>query len=274
MKFTIVRNVCLRPKQIVSEKPDQLKEKLKKPPHHSIYLNQVTTSLAENSLSQYMSFLQNDVKLNADMFKQFSPTVNHLDDFFFNNVEVQLPNEFVSIFKIVMIPSHRQLSVILKDNMKCESVNARKTIIDQMKSKGLAHTVPVTKDLLHSVKLSISRYQGHLRQQIKESKGNETATQLSLLNANIKEIELRKKALIDFCDSMDKELLKLAKKDEKKQDLNLPSKGTALKRKAVEKRPEISVLESGICALIIKKQKLKDKRFFFFDSFWIFNFRV
>ena len=63
MKSAIVRNVSLfNPKQMVSEKPDQLKEKLKKLLHHLIYLNQVTTTLAENSLSQYMSFLQSDVK--------------------------------------------------------------------------------------------------------------------------------------------------------------------------------------------------------------------
>ena len=86
-----------------------------------------------------------------------------------------------------------------------------------MKNKGLkAQTVPVTKDLLHSVRLSGSRYQEYLRQQRKELKENETATQLSFLSANIKEIELRKKALIDFCDSMDKEFLELAKKAEKK----------------------------------------------------------
>ena len=54
---------------------------------------------------------------------------------------------------------------------------------------------------------------------------------------------------------MDKEFLQLAKKVEKKQDLNLLSKGTALKRKAHEKRPEIYVLELEICAVIIKKQK-------------------
>ena len=95
-------------------------------------------------------------------------------------------------------------------------------------------------------------------QQREEWKENETAAQLSLLIANINEIELRKKALTGFCDSMDKEFLKLAKKTEKKQDLNLLSKGTALKRKEDEKRPEISLLESEICAFIIKKQKLSE----------------
>ena len=155
--------------------------------------------------------------LKSEMFKQFSPTVNRLDDFFLNNMEMQLPNELASILKILMIVSHRQASVersfnvnntILKDNMKCKSITARKTIINHMKSKGLkAHTVPVTKDVLHSVKLSRSRYQEHLRQQRKELKENETATQLSLLNAKIKEIGHQKKALIDFCDSMDKNFL-------------------------------------------------------------------
>ena len=182
---------------------------------------------------------------------------------------MQLANELTSILKIVLILSHGQANVersfgvnntILKDKMKCESITARKTMINHTNSKGLrAHTVPVTKDLLHSVKLSRFRYQDHLRQQIKESKENETATQLSLLNANIRETELWKKALIDFCDSMDKEFLELAKKAEKKQDLKLSSKGTTLKRNADEKRLEISVLESEICALIIKKQKLSEQ---------------
>ena len=129
-----------------------------------------------------------------------------------------------------------------------------------MKSKGLkTHIIPL-KDLVHLVKLSRSRYQEYLRQPRKESKENETATQLSSLNGNIKEIELWKKALIiAFCDSVDKEFLELAEKAEKKkkQDLNLMSKGTALKRKADEKKSEIYVLE--ICAFIIEKQKLPER---------------
>ena len=46
MTSAIVRNVCLNSKQMVSEKPDQLKEKLKKLFHHLIYSNEVTTTLA------------------------------------------------------------------------------------------------------------------------------------------------------------------------------------------------------------------------------------
>ena len=105
-----------------------------------------------------------------------------------------------------------------------------------MKNRRLkAQTVPVTKDLLHSVKLSKSRYQENLRQQRKESKENETATQLNFFNANMNEIELRKKALTDFCDSMDEEFLELAKKAEKKQHLKLLSKGTVLKMRKGQK---------------------------------------
>ena len=129
-----------------------------------------------------------------------------------------------------------------------------------MKSKGLkTHIIPL-KDLVHLVKLSRSRCQEYLRQPRKESKENETATQLSSLNGNIKEIELWKKALIiAFCDSMDKEFLELAEKSEKKKKkiLKFMWKGTALKRKADEKKSEIYVLE--ICAFIIEKQKLPER---------------
>ena len=52
MKPAVPSSVCFQPKQMVSEQPDQLKEKLKKLIHDLIYLNQVTTTLAENSLSQ------------------------------------------------------------------------------------------------------------------------------------------------------------------------------------------------------------------------------
>ena len=107
MKSAVFRNVSVfNPKQMVSEIPDQLKKKLKKLLHDLICLNKVTNTLAENSLSQYISFLQNDVKLKVQMFKQFSPTVNRLDDFFSNNVETHLPNEFASILKILLTLSH------------------------------------------------------------------------------------------------------------------------------------------------------------------------
>ena len=125
---------------------------------------------------------------------------------FFNNVEAQLPNELVSIFKIILILSHGRASIekicvnntILKDNTKYKYITARKTIIDHMKTNGLKAHI----ELLYLVKLSTCRYQELLRQQRKESKENETVIQLSLLDANIKEIKLRKKALIDFCNSI------------------------------------------------------------------------
>ena len=42
MKSAVFRNVSVfHPKQMVSEKPDQLKEKMKKLLHHLTYLNQV-----------------------------------------------------------------------------------------------------------------------------------------------------------------------------------------------------------------------------------------
>ena len=81
-----------------------------------------------------------------------------------------------------------------------------------------AHTVPLTKDLLHSAKLNRPRYQENPRQQKKE------------LHFASKKLSLGKKHF-DFCDSMDKEFLELARMAEKKQYLKLLSKGTALKRK-------------------------------------------
>ena len=51
-KKSIVTNVSVfNPKQVVSEKPDELKEKLRKLLHHLICLNQVTAILSENSWS-------------------------------------------------------------------------------------------------------------------------------------------------------------------------------------------------------------------------------
>ena len=182
------------------------------------------------------------------MFKQFNPTFKSSESFEWLLFQQRgnAASKWVGInLKNVLILSHGQASdessfcvsnTIFKDNLKCKSITARKTIIDHMKSKWLkTHTVPGTKDLLHSVKPYRSRYQEHLRQQRKESKENETATQLSLLNANIKEIELRKKGLIDFCDSMDKEFLGLTEKTEKKQDLKLLSKAQPWKEKQMRK---------------------------------------
>ena len=191
--------------------------------------------------------------------------------FFFNNVEIKLPKELASSLKIVLVLSHGQASVerifsvnntIMKDNLKSESVTARKVIIDHMRSKELkAHSLPITKNLVHSVKQSRRRYQEFLSQQREESKKNEIADQLELLDANINEMVLRKTSLADFCDSMDKEFLELANKAEKNRDLNLLSKGTALKRKADERRPELLVLQSQIDALLTKKRKLTQQSF-------------
>ena len=121
-----------------------------------------------------MSFLQKDVKLKVEMVKQFSPTVNCFDYFFFNNVEMQLPNMLALTLKIILILSHGQASfkksvnnTILNNNINCE-INCEKN--HQLShEKQRVHIVLLTKDLLYLVKLSGAQYQENLRQQTKKN---------------------------------------------------------------------------------------------------------
>ena len=108
------------------------------------------------------------------------------------------------------------------------------------------HTLVLTNSLVHNAKRARGRYQEHLKKQKKESKENEKAIQLKLLNADIKEIEQRKRKLKEFFVSMENEFVELATKAEKEKNLDLLSKGTALLSKANEKRKELSALESDI----------------------------
>ena len=187
--------------------------------------------------------------------------------FFFHDLSIIIPSELSSVLKFVFTLSHGQASVergfsfnnvVLKTNMKPESITARKIIIDHMRSKELKpHTLPIDRKLLRSVKLSRQRYSEYLRNQKKDAKENDANQQLALVASELKNELARKKSLADMCEALDKEFVELVNKAEKRNDMSLLVKGNALKRKSEEKEKEIAGITAGILILEEKKRKLQ-----------------
>lgn len=232
-----------------------------------VALKYINTTIAERSLAQYLSIVKEDLKKNLDIFKKFDPSKKRLDDFFFHDLPTSIPAELSSILKLVFTLSHGQASVergfsvnniVLKTNMKPESITARKIIIDHMRSKELQpHTLPINRKLLRSVNLSRQRYSEYLRNQKKDAKENEANQQLALVASDLKNELARKKSLVDMCEVLDREFVELVNKAEKKNDMSLLVKGNALKRKSEEKEREIADITAGILILQEKKRKLQ-----------------
>ena len=74
----------------------------------------------------------------------------------------------------------------------------------------------------------------------------------------IKQVETKRDMLIRTCDMLDKVFVRCVKDAEKKEDMSLLKKATALKRKCEETEAEVKALEDVLGVMNAKKNSLND----------------
>ena len=124
------------------------------------------------------------------------------------------------------------------------------------KNNMLSSTIELTTKLVKSVKCARQRYHFNLEQQKKNAKQDARNQPLDILSTETKEVAKKKQLLLDVCDSLDNEFVKIVGEAEKKNDMGLVIKGNGLKRKSDEKRAEIKLLEDTLKVLNEKRQKI------------------
>ena len=92
---------------------------------------------------QFIEFLDDELKINMEIFQSFSCDETALDDFFFKLVGVEKYKDLSFLLKIVLTLSHGQAAVersfslgnaLLNYNMSEDSIKAKKVIKDHMLS--------------------------------------------------------------------------------------------------------------------------------------------
>ena len=116
---------------------------------------------------QFIEFLDDELKINMEIFQSFSCDETALDDFFFKLVGMEKYKDLSFLLKIVLTVSHGQAeqsfslgNALLDYNMSEDSIKAKKVIKDHMLSNGLEpHTIHISNQLIRSVAMARQKYQ-------------------------------------------------------------------------------------------------------------------
>lgn len=168
------------PSILVEKRSSVLQKQLKLLLGHLIEHNIFSTNEADKVTNEFARFLETDLKkLNLE-FNQFDRKKQRLDDFYFHLVKIQNFESLAFILKLILTLSHGQAAVerlfsinknVISQNMKPETIVARKTIQDHMISNKLKpESIELSKDLLKSAKSAAQKWKLALEEQKKLEK--------------------------------------------------------------------------------------------------------
>jgi hypothetical protein len=239
--------------------------------NHFISLKVITPVYCDNVLSQFNKFLTIDMKLNKNIFTKFDRSLQRLDTFYFQKpVNVIQYANLAFVVEVIMTLSHGQASVergfsqrnaMLKDNMKTDSMNSRRIIIDHMRSNEIGpESIAITNKLLLSVKSARLKYEeAKLKEKEKQSLSKKDNEKI-ILDSEIATIKGKCETLFKTSELLNSEFEACVYKAEStpEEATFLISKATAMKRKANKEKDDIKTLQEVICDLERKKRKLNE----------------
>ena len=166
----VVKNTSLfDPCVLASEKSELLHRKMSALLTHLMKLKILSSAQCDKINGQFIEFLDDELKINMEIFQSFSCDETALDDFFFKLVGVEKYKDLSFLLKIVLTLSHGQAAVersfslgnaLLNYNMSEDSIKAKKVIKDHMLSNGLEpHTIHISNQLIRSVATARQKYQ-------------------------------------------------------------------------------------------------------------------
>ena len=132
--------------------------------------------------------------------------------------------------------------------MKGESIGARRLIKDHLVSNSLQpQTIDITIEMMLSVKMSHQRYKDHQTSLAESAKAerNDAAAKI-ILSQEIKDVQAKRDQFKKTSGMLQNAFIQHVEEPEKKQCLSLISKATAMKRKADEKREDVTKLEKTL----------------------------
>ena len=151
---SVVKNTSLfDPRVLATEKSELLHRKMSALLTHLMKLKILSSAQCDKINGQLLEFLDDELKINVEIFQSFSCDETALDDFFFKLVGVEKYKDLSFLLKIVFSLSHGQAAVeqslslgnaLLNYNMSEDSVKAKKVIKVHILSYGLEpHTIHI-----------------------------------------------------------------------------------------------------------------------------------
>ena len=157
LEYSVLRNsVIFDPQFLVNENASLLQNKLKRLLTHLMKLKILTSVQCDKTTQQFTNFIDSQLKLYAEKFRCFDSSTKDLDEFYFNDIDLQSFKELSFLVKIRLTLSHGQASAersfsvnntVINVNMSQDSIVAKKIIKYHVISNKLTpESVQITKN--------------------------------------------------------------------------------------------------------------------------------
>ena len=166
---------------------------------------------------QYDELCRIEKTLYEKEFKEFDLYKSRLDDFM---VSILSDKEDLAVLyeviQMVLILSHGNAQVesgflingdTLSENLQEESVMAQRQVYDGIHNEGGVLNVNITKEMMHSVRVSHSRYTEALKEKrLKYSEEEKRKAKKRSINSRMKELKAKKRRLADETEHQKREI--------------------------------------------------------------------
>ena len=268
LEYNVVRNsVIFNPQVLVNENASVLQNKLKRLLTHLMKLKILTSVQCDKITKQFIDFTDFQLKLYAEKFCCFDSSTKDLDEFYFNEIDLQSFKELSFLMKIILSLGHCQASVersfsvnntVINVNMSEDSIVAKKIIKDHMISNKLTpESVQINNKLLRSVSTARQKYGDQLAENKKTKNQECIENQKHILLDEIREVMAKRDELQKTCKSLEAEYVASVTLVEKEMNMSHVIKANALKRRCLEIESEVTKLDETVLLLEEKKRKLK-----------------
>ena len=200
----------------------------------------LTSAQCDKITEQFTYFTDSQLKLYAEKFRCFDSSTKDLDEFYFNDIDLQSFKELSFLVKIRLTLSHGQASAgrsfsvnntVINVNMSKDSIVAKKIIKDHMISNKLTpESVQITNKLLHSVGTARQIYGDQLAENKKTKNQQCIENQKHILLDETREVVAKRDELQKTCNSLEAEYVASVTLAEKEMNMYYAIKASALKR--------------------------------------------
>ena len=112
LEYNVVRNsVIFDPQVLVNENASVLQNKVKRLLTHLIKLQILTSVQCDKITKHFTNFTDSQLKLYAEKFCCFDSSTKYLNEFYFNDIDLQSFKELSFLVKIILTLSYAQASV-------------------------------------------------------------------------------------------------------------------------------------------------------------------
>ena len=193
-------------------------------------LKVLTSVHCDKITEQFTDFIDSQLKLYAEKFRCFDSSTKDLDEFYFNDIDLQSFKELSFLVKIILTlcnvqaSAERSFSVnntVINVNMSKDSIVAKKIIKDHMISNKLTpESVQITNKLLHSVGTARQIYGDQLAENKKTKNQQYIENQKRILLDETREVVAKRDELQKTCNSLEAEYVASVTLAEKEMNMS------------------------------------------------------